>query len=987
MLFPLGALALLFAPALSLFAQNPGRSAQGVASSTSAAAPLKPLNLEDYGRFNRIGGAALSSDGKWMTYSYTPLDGQGTAFIENLDAATKHTIERGSGVQISDNSRWAGYFIDPPRAGRGGGRGQGGGRANPPAGQAAAPATPPARTFELLDLQTGEKTSFPAVSSFSFSPDGDWLLIRPQNPSAAGATEAPAGRGGGGRGGRGGGAPAAGAAAGSDLIMYNPATKTQRYIGNVGQSSFDDSGKLFAYTIAGTQRLGNGVYVMTLASGEQKMLDAAVADYDQLTWSAEGTHLAVLRGDKSREKAYRDNSLLVWTNVGSPSQKAAVFDPSRATGFPKEMVVSEFAGLRFSEDGTRLWLGLKAQDVVWTPPAQAANVDVWHWNDPTPQSQQIIQVNQDRRSTMSAIYDMASNTIRQVADSAMRQVTPTSDLKWAVGRNDKPYRGEIAWGGSHGDYYRINLATGESKLIEKNLSRTHGFSPDDKYWMYQKDGHVFVYNMETGASQQIDGNKNFVNVQDDHDYEKPIYGVAGWAKDGKSVLLYDRYDVWQLPVPAGTPVNLTKGEGARQEITFRVQNYATPSAGGGGGGRGGRGGGGGANSEGLDLTKPLTLNGVGEWTKKEGYFDLNPGEAPKPIIFVDKNIGAPTVAKNADRMIFTQSTFNEFPDYWVADKRFNNPRKVTSANPFLGEYAWGTKKLIEYKNRFGQRLQATLTLPAGYEPGKKYPMLVYFYELMSNTHHNFSMPAYDDRPHISTYASNGYLVLQPDVVYEIGKPGTSAVDCVTAAVKEVIRQGYADPAHIGVQGHSWGGYQTSFMVTQTDMFAAIVTGAPPTDLTSFVGTTYPGSGTLQQGITEVGQVRMGKNRTPWNSHELYESQSPIHHVNQITTPFMILHGTADNAVDWHQGLEFYAAARRTGKNVILLSYPDEPHHLSRRENQLDFQVRMRQYFDHYLKGAPAPKWMTEGVPQVLKGREGLPIPGTQRATNTSSSGR
>jgi dipeptidyl aminopeptidase/acylaminoacyl peptidase len=173
------------------------------------------------------------------------------------------------------------------------------------------------------------------------------------------------------------------------------------------------------------------------------------------------------------------------------------------------------------------------------------------------------------------------------------------------------------------------------------------------------------------------------------------------------------------------------------------------------------------------------------------------------------------------------------------------------------------------------------------------------------------------------------------------------------------------------------------MVTQTNMFAAVVTGAPPTNLVSFVGTTYPGSGTLQQGITEVGQVRMGRDKTPWNSHELYESQSPIHHVNQITTPFMILHGTADNAVDWHQGLEFYAAARRTGKNVILLSYPDEPHHLGRRENQMDFQVRMRQYFDHYLKGAPAPKWMTEGVPQVLKGREGLPIP-TQRATSSSS---
>jgi dienelactone hydrolase len=976
-MYPLGALALMFAPALSLFAQNSPGSGQRATGNVAAVAP-KPLNLEDYGRFNRIAGASLSTDGKWITYSYTPLDGQGTAFIENLDTGARHTIERGSGIQFSDNSRWAGYFIDPPSAGRGGGRGQGAAGRGGATGATAA--TPSARTFEIFDLQTGQKTSFPAVAAFSFSPEGEWLLIRPQNPTAA-APEAPAG---GGRGGRGGGAPAAGAAAGSDLIMYNPATKNQRYIGNVGQSSFDDGGKLFAYTVSGTQRLGNGVYVMTLATGDTKMLDAAVADYDQLTWSAEGGHLAVLRGDKAREKAFKDNVLLVWTNVGAPSQKFTAFDPSKASGFPAGMVVSEFAALRFNNEGTRIWLGLKAQDGEWTPPAQSANVDVWHWNDATPQSQQIIQVNQDRRSTMSAVYDLASNNVRQVADSSMRQVTATGDLKWAVGRNDKAYRGEIAWGGSHGDYYRVNLSTGELSLIEKKLSRTHGFSPDNKYWLYQQNGHVFTYNMETGAKQQIDGNKNFVNVQDDHDYEKPIYGVAGWAKDGKSVLLYDRHDVWQLPVPAGTPVNLTRGEGAKQEIQFRIQNYASAGAGG-GGGRGGRGGGGGGASEGLDLTKPLTLNGVGEWTKKEGYFDLNPGEAPKPIVWVDKNLGAPSVAKNADRMIYTQSTFNEFPDYWVADKRFGNPKKVTNANPFLSEYAWGTKKLIEYKNRFGQRLQGTLTLPAGYEPGKKYPMLVYFYETMSQTHHNFSMPAYDDRPHISTYASNGYLVLQPDVVYEIGKPGTSAVDCVTAAVKEVIRLGYADPAKIGVQGHSWGGYQTSFMVTQTNMFAAVVTGAPPTNLVSFVGTTYPGSGTLQQGITEVGQVRMGRDRTPWNSEALYESQSPIHHVNKIVTPFMILHGTIDNAVDWHQGLEFYAAARRTGKNVILLSYPDEPHHLGRRENQMDFQVRMRQYFDHYLKGAPAPKWMTEGVPQVLKGREGLPIPGAQRATNTSSS--
>src|SRR4029079_472097 len=351
-----------------------------------------------------------------------------------------------------------------------------------------------------------------------------------------------------------------------------------------------------------------------------------------------------------------------------------------------------------------------------------------------------------------------------------------------------------------------------------------------------------------------------------------------------------------------------------------------------------------------------------------GYFELAPNQAPAPLIWLDKSVGAPAVARDADRMIFTEQSFTEYPNYWLSDKRFSSPKQVTDADPtLLKEFAWGSKKLIDYKNSKGQRLQGTLTLPANYEPGKKYPMLVYFYELMSNTHHQFQVPPYDDRPHMATYASNGYLVLQPDVVYEIGKPGTSALDCVTSAVKKVIELGYADPAHIGLQGHSWGGYQSSFIVTQTNMFAAVVTGAPPTDLTSFVGTLYRSTGTIQQGITEVGQVRMGAGVTPWSAHQLYESQSPVHNAPKITTPFMILHGTADGSVDYGQGLEFYAAARRLGKQVILLAYADEAHHLGRRENQKDFQIRMKQFFDHYLKGAPAPVWMTDGVPQLRKG--------------------
>jgi dipeptidyl aminopeptidase/acylaminoacyl peptidase len=264
----------------------------------------------------------------------------------------------------------------------------------------------------------------------------------------------------------------------------------------------------------------------------------------------------------------------------------------------------------------------------------------------------------------------------------------------------------------------------------------------------------------------------------------------------------------------------------------------------------------------------------------------------------------------------------------------------------------------------GNELQGTLALPAGYQEGQTYPMLVYFYELMSQNHHSYSMPTYDDRPHWSTYASNGYLVFQPDIVYTIGRPGSSALDDLTSSIQKVIDLGYADPDHIGLQGHSWGGYQSSFVVTQTDLFAAVVTGAPPTNLISFYNTLYRSTGTIQQGITEVGQVRMGT--TPFEDFDLFVSQSPVHHAQDITTPFLILHGTADGSVDWGQGLEYYAMARRLGKEVIFLSYPDEGHHLSRKNNRIDFQIRMMQFFDHYLKGTQPAKWMVEGVPFLQK---------------------
>ena len=944
-------LAALASPLASPAAASAQRNGAHRHASPAATAPadtgLRVLNVGDYGRWKRINAAELSPDGRWMTYAYAPNEGDDTLFVKQLDGRTIYAVPRGVEPSFSDDSRWVGYYVTAPEHNGRGGRGRG--EAPPtPAGRGGRGAAAGPRTFELLDLTTGEKWPVPAAQEFKFARGSKYLAVHLARASRADTSHT-----------------------GSDLLLRTLADGATRNIGNVAAYDFDHDGTLLAYTVDAADNLGNGVYLVDLAGGATRALDAASAEYAGLAWSDRGANLAVLRGTTPPDMTLRANVLLAWSDLSAQGGARTEYDPATAGDFPRGFVLSEFAAPRWSDDGSRVLVGIKQQEEeLPKSDAPQANVDVWHWKDAEVQSVQIVRLAQERRATLAASVRVPSGKFVQLADSAMPAIDFADDGSWGVGRNDTTYRGEVAWGGGHADYYAVNTTTGARTLIARKLWRTMGTSPDGRWFLFLQNGHVYAYDARAGHRTQVDGGMSFVNTDDDHAYERPIWGLAGWSSDGRYVLLYDKYDVWKLALDgAGKPENLTRGAGAAQQIQFRVARLDLP-----GGGRGGRGGRGGfapaqrVEDHGIDLSKPVTLSAYGVWTKKSGYWTLEPGQAPKPLIYDDKMIGQASKAEHADRVIFTEQTFREFPDYWVSNAAFQSPRRVTEADPFLEEYAWGSKVLVDFTNSRGQKLQATLTLPAGYQPGKKYPMLVYFYEILSNTHHQFSMPTFDDRPQMSTYASNGYLVLEPDVVYQIGEPGTSARDCVTSAVKKVIAMGYADPAHIGLQGHSWGGYQSSFILTQTNLFAAVVTGAPPTDLISFYDETYPGTGTLQQGITEVGQVRMGDNVTPWNSTQRYEDQSALFNAPRITTPFMILQGTADNAVDWHQGLELYAAARRLGKKVIFVSYPGEPHHLAKKENQIDFQIRMKQFFDHYLKGAPMPDWMKNGVPQVDKAR-------------------
>lgn len=873
----------------------------------------KVLTLEDYPRWRRIVSTSISPDGAWMTYAYRPNDGNDTLYVKQLDRdEVVHTVPQGTGPSFSRDSRWVAMMVNLPEG---------------EAEKLRKARKPVPRKVEVIDLVTGESYTHENATGFRFSDDARFLAVKKRKSDEKAEHD------------------------GTDLILRDLKSGAVQNLGNVGEYAFNKSGELLAYTVDAEGGTGNGLYLIDLAKGILKPLDGGDMKYARLSWNEEGTALAVLRGKKEEGMTQRVNTLLAFTGVGGRRLRSVTYDPASDPDFPEGMVISEFATLRWSEDASRIFLGVKEQREE--PPKSEepkANVDVWHWKDEQVQSVQMRRAGRNRRFTYASVLHLAPVKFLRLADDDMRTVSFAGNGRWGIGRDDRPYRGTITWGGGSADYYRVDTNTGERTLIVKELARPMGTSPDGKWYLYLKEGIVWAHDLNSGRRTDLSelAGVDFVNVQDDHPYEKPAYGVAGWSKDGKRVLLNHRFDLWSLPLKGGRAVDITRGVGERERIRFRYVRLDR-------------------EEKTIDLSKPLLLSAYGERTKRSGYYTVKIGGEPRPLIFEDRMIGSLRKARDADRVILTMQTFVDFPDYYVSDLTFRSPRKVTDANPQQAEYAWGRRILVDYTDGRGNELQATLTLPAGFEEGKKYPMLVYFYEKMSQRHHQYSMPVYDDRPHMSTYASDGYLVLMPDIVYTIGRPGDSALDDVGSAVRKVIEMGYADPARIGLQGHSWGGYQSSFMVTQTDMFAAVVTGAPPTNLVSFYNTLYKSSGTVQQGITEVGQVRMGT--TPFEDFDLFVSQSPVHQAGKITTPFLILHGTEDGAVDWMQGLEFYNMARRQGKQVILLSYPGEGHHLSRKENQKDFQVRMKQFFDHYLKGTPAPKWMRDGVPFLEKGLE------------------
>ncbi len=879
-----------------------------VASSAQESDAKRAMRIEDYARWRSIVSIALSDDGSWMTYGYRGHRGDDTLYVKHLEGDEEFLVPRGMEPQFSDDSRWVAYVIATPFE---------------EAEKLRKDDKPVPQRAGLLYLATGDTMTWDDVTSFQFAKGSGYLAVK----RAAADTKAEH--------------------KGTDLLLRDLSRGYDELLGNVSEFGFNKPGTMLAHTVDAGGKSGNGLYVSFLTTGVRRVLDSDTLVYSRLTWDEEGTALAVLKGIKPDSATERENRLIAFTNISADPDRWEL-DPSTVPGFPDSMVISERGSLSWSEDLSRVLFGIRRQEAEFEEDEDepVADVDIFHWSDDRLQTVQARRANSDRNFTYTSAFMLPSGEFVELTDSTMRSIDIARNGIWGIGRDDRAYVSD--WREDQADYYRVNTATGERDLIVQGQKRTLGLSPDSKHWLYWKDGHVWDYMIDDDSSVNLTASApvSFVNEQFDRPGTKPPYGVAGWTKDSNAVVLNHRYDLWLQPLDGSSASVLTAGYGDENRIEFRYVQLDP-------------------EERCIDLSQPMVLAAYGDVTKRYGYYVLEGGRLQQRI-YGDMRVAQLQKAKHADRVLFTKESFVDFPNYHVSDMRMLRTRQITDANPWQSEYRWGYNILVEYENKEGVPLQGVLSIPDDYQPGQRLPMLVDFYEKRSSELYRYSRLVFRDTPMFAKYVSNGYLVLLPDVHFNTRTTHDDMLDCVEAATRKVIELGYADPERIGLHGHSFSGGGAAFIATRSNMFAAIVAGAAPINLAGEFNILFHGSGQNNHDYDIYGQGRYGTN--PFDDFELYRAQSPITWVETMDTPLLYLHGTEDGSVEYNQGMEFYNALRFLGKPIIFASYPGEDHHLAKLENQKDFMTRMEQFYDHYLKGEPAPDWMVNGVRYLQKKR-------------------
>lgn len=924
------------------------------------AAGKKAITQDTYDEWRTISGAALSNDGKWAVYTVSPVVGEGELVVRATGASTEYRAARGytgrpqlqpaadsaarfsaAPAQISADSRFVVFVTYPPKADVERARMRRG--------------TPqPRNGMAIMNLADGTVTRVPSVRSFRLARlGGRFLAYQLEDTTAA------AGRGAGGA--NGAGAPGAAAAApqgprrdyGTTLVLRDLAAGTETRIEGVTNFAFDENEKLLAYTVTTRDGANNGAFVRTLANGTVTTLLAGTGTYRGLTIDRAGAQVAFLsdNGDTTRTPRM---SVYYASLTPAKGKTVAARTLVAAKDAPAGLMIADRGALSFTREGNAVLFSL-ANPPVDSIPADSlidkAVYDLWHWKDAAIMPQQKLTAGRDRNRTYTAIYTLAVNKWTQLSNDSLR-VTVSPDGKRVLAVNALEYAIPQFWGEGASDVFLIDPLTGVRTPVVQKIDGNAQLSPTGAFVTWFEGGHWQSYNVATGKTVNLTA-KLPVKLQDeefDSPDIPPPYGLGGWTNGDKRVLVYDRFDVWEID-PAGVAAarNLTEGEGRRAGMTFRVVDLDR-------------------DEPGLDPAQPLYLRAVDTLTKASGYWrdKLGVDSKPEKIVMADKALNGLQKARNAEQFLLTQSTYREFPDLWTGAS-IASTTKISNANPQESQYPRGTVELVSWMNGDGVPLRGMLYKPENFDPSKQWPMVVYYYEKLSDGLHGYVAPSGRNVVNPMVYNSLGYLVFEPDIIYTEGQPGPSAAKAIIPGVQALVAKGFVDPKRIGITGQSWGGYQSAYLITVTNMFAAAVPNATVVNMTSAYGGIRWESGLARAFQYEHTQSRIGGSL--WQYPERYMENSPLFRLDRVTTPVLFMANDNDGAVPWYQGIEFYVAMRRLQKEAYMVSYNGDGHNPTKTANQKDIDKKMQEFFGVKLLGQDPPSWMVRGIPFLEKGRD------------------
>ena len=963
-------LALLLLPALQVLAQK------------------KPLDHTVYDGWEALGERAISNDGKYIAYAVNPQEGDGMLYIQAVAGDYKVVIPRGYSVSITEDNRYAICRIKPfykdTRDAR---------------IKRRRPDDMPKDSLAIVELGKTNVQKIPRIKSYKVPDEsGTWLAYlldkalpetnRPRTPDSLtrinnlitmadslmrvadsirnkanlaktnglsvlqpARGSRPAVR-----------PPAEPVEEGTELVLRNLSTGEERRFTLVKDYFFNKTGDVLLIETtrkSNDESVAASVVKLNLKNNTSATVFKKFNEAKSYRMDEAGTQVAFVAERDSSSKALQKFFKLYYYKDGMDS--ARLLADKTTKGLPADWTISDNPGsITFSKSGNRLFLGTLP---IWpvkdttVPEIDRVNVDIWHYNDDYIQPMQLRNLNNELRRSYTAFFDMSKNEVVQLANEKIRTVIPTEEGDGSVfyAVSDFGKRVATQWQGfTLNDMFKVNPLTGEATIIRKDL-KGGNLQPSytGKYLMFFDEikQQYFAYNNATQQLYQVakDIKTSLVDEENDVPDDPNPYGVVKWHADDQYVYIYDRYDIWQVD-PEGKAASVCLTTGRKDKVSFRYINTDR-------------------EERFIKHGQTLLLRMFDERDKSSGLATLNLFNKTVSLVFKEKVSVSPAVqkAKDANVITYTKETYQQSPNLFV--QSFEGPAKqLSNTNPQQANYNWGTAELFKWKAYTGKEAEGIVYKPEDFDPKKKYPMIVYFYERSSQGLYGYNAPApTPSRLNISFFVSRGYVVFVPDIWYKKGYPGQGAYDYILSGTRAVVKQGYVDSTKLGLQGQSWGGYQIAYLITKTNLYAAAWAGAPVVNMTSAYGGIRWGSGMNRQFQYEKTQSRIGA--TLWEKPNLYIENSALFQLPKVKTPLVIMANDADDAVPWYQGIEYYTAMRRLGKKVWMLNYNNEAHNLVERKNRKDIQIREQQFFDYLLKGDKPAKWITEGVPATLKGKE------------------